>query len=829
MALQGDLKGIHLANVLQDVGNNALTGTLAIRAGDRRRSFWLEKGEIKLVGLGAEQGPSPLNGLVAAGLVPLSQARIAAKGDAQVRSLLRKRAVTREQVRDAYVQEMLEHLCDAFLWKEATFAFEEGQPHEDSFDRTQVEYGARLSVGPAVLEALRRLDEWGEIYKSILSAEEILVPLPASLPKDADPALARIASLLDGERRLRDLVEETRLGEFAVFRAAAALTRCGAARPLGVPEALERARAAAGKKQHDRCLKMAQFGLEREPGNADLRALAAGALEALGRPEEAASELRRVAASHLERGERPRAVEAYRRLIALAPNDSYARDRLFSLLLDDGKKGGAKARAEALAEGEALALAYRKAGLHDQAREIARRLLQTFGEDDELLESAAEMARRLGDRKEGVALYRRLFDRALGRGDREAALLHGRTILRLDPSAEDVARRREALASAEHRRMLGVRRRWKLGALAAAGLLLVGAPAAYETSAFVRLSKLRAETITLLQRRDLRTLLHHYGDFLRVYGWTFASMGVRRERGEIESSFVEEQLARIPEGEEGLAEAIAGVESLTTILHGKEALARVQDCLRSLKASAGIVRDRFLRDAEELARSGQAPSLEQVAAMADPLALEALARMAAHDFPPLRRAAFAALARNRSEEAPEILVLALPAENDARTRALAFQGLRERTGEDLGEDEDAWLERFRRKRALEKPDLPLPLHVSVRTDRPRIARGDPVVFQWRITNLGSIPLAFAVASEFAILDPSGRRLPGSREAADDPRRFELRSGEFVGGEVALAGATEGIESPGACLLTFEARFPLEGGKELRVPAASRRLEVTARE
>ncbi|HET6204600.1 MAG TPA: DUF4388 domain-containing protein [Planctomycetota bacterium] len=829
MALQGDLKGIHLSNVLQDVGNNGLKGTLTIRAGERRLAFWFEKGEIRLVGLGQGRGPSTLNGLVAAGKVPVSQARDGDKGEALVRSLLRKKAVTREAARDALVQEMLDYLCDAFLLKEATFAFEEGEPHEDAFDLTQLDLGARLSVGPAVLEALRRLDEWGEIWKSIVSAEEILVPLPAALPKDAEPTTARLASLLDGQRRLRDLVEETRLGEFAVFRAAAVLLRCGAARPLAVPEALERARAAASRKQHDRVLRMAQFGLEREPGNAELRALAASALEALGRPEEAASELRRLAAGHLERGDKERAAQTYKRLLALAPSDSYARDRLFSLLLDAGKKGGASARTEALAEGEALALAYRKAGLSDQAREVARRLLQTFGEDEDLLESAAEMARRLGDRKEAVALYRRLFDRALARGDREAALLHGRTILRLDPTAEDVARRREALASGERRRIERIRRRWKIGALAAAGVLLVGAPAAYETSAYAHLSKLRAETITLLQRRDLRSLLARYGDFLKVYGWTFASIGVRREQGEIESSFVEEELARVPEGEEALPQAIAGVAALSTSVRGKEARARVEESLRTLRARAETIRDRFLQESEDLARADGPIALQRIAAMTHPLALGALERLATHASPAVRRPAFAALAENRSDQAPEVLALALAAETDRDTRAFALAGLRRRTGEDFGEDEDAWLERLRRRRALEEPGLAPPLHAAVRAERPRLAKGEPLAFEWRIANVGPATVVFSLAPEFVLADASGTKLPASDDPPGDLRTFQLRSGEFVGGRIVLPGATDALEAPGSCLLSFSARVRVEGGREFRIAAAPRRLEVSARE
>ncbi len=67
MGIKGDVRSISLANVLQDLVTNEQTGTLAIRAKKDRHQLhlWFEKGALKLVGLGAGQGPSLLNGLLA--------------------------------------------------------------------------------------------------------------------------------------------------------------------------------------------------------------------------------------------------------------------------------------------------------------------------------------------------------------------------------------------------------------------------------------------------------------------------------------------------------------------------------------------------------------------------------------------------------------------------------------------------------------------------------------------------------------------------------------------------------------------------------------------
>src|SRR5437660_871824 len=118
----------------------------------------------------------------------------------------------------------------------------------------------RRAVEAAIMEAVRRADEWGETRKAILSQNEILVPDAARLPHEAEPTIRRVFALLDGERTLRDVQELTRLGQFMLLRAAALLIRSGAARPLSAAEAFERGRSRAGKQEWDAALRMARYG-----------------------------------------------------------------------------------------------------------------------------------------------------------------------------------------------------------------------------------------------------------------------------------------------------------------------------------------------------------------------------------------------------------------------------------------------------------------------------------------------------------------------------------------------------------------------------------------
>ncbi|HVR86771.1 MAG TPA: DUF4388 domain-containing protein, partial [Planctomycetota bacterium] len=175
MGIKGDVRSISLANVLQDLVTNEQTGTLAIRhKKDRHQLFlWFDKGALKLVGLGNSQGPSLLNGLLAlekirADEAPTVTGRHTSEGGF-IRGILKKGRVNREDLRAACEHQMGEHLCDAFLWNDATFEFEEGEPDDRQFDVDQLDLEPRIAVEGAIMEAVRRADEWGETRKAILS------------------------------------------------------------------------------------------------------------------------------------------------------------------------------------------------------------------------------------------------------------------------------------------------------------------------------------------------------------------------------------------------------------------------------------------------------------------------------------------------------------------------------------------------------------------------------------------------------------------------------------------------------------------------------------
>jgi len=824
MPLQGDLKSLPLSSVLQDVAHNELTGTLVVTAKNRRRALWFERGKLRLVGLAKGVGPQPLFGLVALGKIDSVPTQAGTSRLRSVRSLVRSRAVTREDARAGLEHQMIEWVADVFAWTEARFEFAEGEPHEADFDISQLDPDVRLPVEPIVMEAMRRLDEWGEIRKFVASHDEVLVRVrEVEIPAD-EVTVARIASLLDGETSLGEIAEATCLGEFAVLRAAADLRRHGAARPVTVAEAAQRARAAAGKKQHERVLRIVRFALEREPNHTDLHALAAQALEALERSEEAVSEYRRVAAAQLAYGEKEAAAQTYRRILALAPRDTFAHERLFALLLECGDSAGA------LQQGGALAGALNRAGLPDKAKEVYAQLLRACGKSDELLEAAGQIARRLGDRKEAAGFYRPLFDRSVARGDEEGMLRTGQAILQLDPGAEDVARRCASVRNGLDRKRRRSRRRRKLLTLVGGPALLLLAASILEVRARIDLSDVRVAAIDLLQKNDVRSVLLKYGEFLDAHPWSLAAIDTRHERDDLERRYVEQTLPKAPVPPERLPESLAAAEEVRSFVRRKGARERAENVVRELREQVSRLRSQFVREADALAAEGSVAALERIAGMTDPLASEAVERLTWHESPKVRRAAIRALGGNGAGPALGALVARLAIDPDLSVRTRSHELLVKAAGEDLGAEPTKWMEWLRRQNAQSAPGRVPPLQAVLSTGNLRVRRGEPVVLQWRLENFGSIAVDIEFSSRWTVTEPVRADLLGMEDSSsEDYRRLRLAPGEFLGGAVELRDRLAERVPGSVAVVAWSARVRWNDAPEIAIDAVPVAIEIVADE
>ncbi|HVE42777.1 MAG TPA: DUF4388 domain-containing protein [Planctomycetota bacterium] len=751
MGLKGDVRSISLANVLQDLVTNEQTGTLAIRhKKDRHQLYlWFEKGALKLVGLGNGQGPSLVNGLLALEKLrpddaPTVSGRHTSEGGF-IRGLLKKGKVTREDLKAACEHQMGEHLCDAFLWHEATFEFEEGEPDDRGFDVDQLDLEPRLAVEAAIMEAVRRADEWGETRKAILSQNEILVPDPARMAPEAEPTIKRVFALLDGERSLRDVQELTRLGQFMLLRAAALLIRSGAARPLSAADAFERGRARAGKKEWDAALRMARYGLDHERKNTGLLELALRCAEELQDHDSAASFARQLASAQAESGALEQAIKSYQKVLVHAPRDITAHERLFQTLLQLDLK------MDALAAGEGLAAAYKKAGLPDKALAVYQQLVEKVGDHTELIESVAEMQRHLGDKGEAVKLYARLLERSMEAKNDQASLDYCRTILKLDPRHEEALALRQSLESGQVEKARQRRRLVRTLTGGALALALVGAAALYEFRARDVYNLVRMPIRDAQDNKNLREVLRLYDSVLDRYRYSLITRELRPLREDEESRFVKEEMERVADFEKKgqLPEAIAELDGLIPLVKVDAAKGLI------VNRRAELLRKRADAEREWTAKLSKMPPKE-IGVVADAMAVPALQGLLASANPALRLAAVSALGGIDGESSVSGLIQALRDADDSVTQAAS-----------------AYL--VKKKRT--------PFQATLLGPRDAVVAGASLPVEWRVTNLSpaivELVLEEAPAQRFKLSGPNGQ-VPYTL-GGGGKRVVRLGPGEFVGG------------------------------------------------
>jgi Flp pilus assembly protein TadD len=820
VALRGDLKSLNLGNVLQDLAYNSQTGTLRLHVGERRRFFWFEKGVLRLVGLGLSQGPSISAGLLALGKVSPADLESGARKTtdaARVNRLIRERKITNADVKSALENQMTELICDTFLWADAEFEFVRGEAASSDFEVRQIDWEPKLACDAVTMEALRRVDEWTQIQKSVISAEEILVQSVPQIPDSADGQAQRLFALLDGERSLQDILNETHQGQFATFRAAATLLRGGWARPLDVKEARAKAEAHIAAKRPERALPLIKFALSHEPHSPELRQLAGRCYEALGKKDEAAAEFRILLAEESTQGRGKAAIETSRRIIGLAPKDSFTQEKLFQLLLEEGSPE------EALAQGETLARQLKRAGMPDRARAVYEKLLQRYEDNDEIMAALAEIAHHMGDKREAVALYRKLFDRAVAESDEELILERARTLLRLDPSLDEVARKRIEVETGLYRKNRARRRKVRLILFGCLALAVIAALAMVEWTARGALRKLQQEERALVARQEYGKAVEKYNAYLDKYAWTLAAGDARETRTQLEKDLVEKELPEAAK-EDAAGNTYAAQERVKGVLevaHGESAKSQARDLLSKLEERRARIEKDYLADVEEISKKKAA---DRVKAMKSPLALPALRKLLSDPDPAVRQAAVAAVDEIAAQgvkpvpEAIETLIAAL-ADDPGELKGEIEAALRKRLKVDVSNPRPHDWE------AAHLKSIGRPLQ-GILMD----AGGGEV--EWRVYNLGPKEMKLDLASGPAFLaqkKPDGAKLQMSMNYQAHPAmrgiKATLKPGQYVGGRLPLSSLVDvsGVEGP--VRVSWSMKLESGEGDQGRLTSLPIRIEV----
>lgn len=238
MAIRGSLREAGLPDVIQLLFLGRRTGCLAVTDRQNFGYIFFDDGAIVFASI-VNRRDRLGDLLLRHGKVTADDLRGAIDAQDQARDrrvgelLVERGVLTREELEQYIRLQIEEAVYYLFTWTSGTFTFESGVRPDER------EFLVRISPEWLLLEGARRVDEWSLIEKKVPSFDLIFAvdrEHLAGADVELAPEQARILPLLDGQRDVRQLVEETGLTEFEVAKALYGFLAAGFARQVGTSE-----------------------------------------------------------------------------------------------------------------------------------------------------------------------------------------------------------------------------------------------------------------------------------------------------------------------------------------------------------------------------------------------------------------------------------------------------------------------------------------------------------------------------------------------------------------------------------------------------------------
>jgi hypothetical protein len=219
MPVEGDLKSLNLASVLQLIAQERLSGVFKIK----RRSEIVDVGFLDGMVTGAfyergEEFERLETYLVKSGIIGRNVYDMVLQIHRQTKRpvmniILEDKYLTIEEVEKIIKFKIQEVFDQIFTWQEGEFKFEQGAV---IYPKSLIKI--RMATESLILEAARHFDEWPRITKTISSGDQVYkkVERPELKLQPADDE-KRVLSLVDGHRSVNDLVEISGLGKFHTY------------------------------------------------------------------------------------------------------------------------------------------------------------------------------------------------------------------------------------------------------------------------------------------------------------------------------------------------------------------------------------------------------------------------------------------------------------------------------------------------------------------------------------------------------------------------------------------------------------------------------------
>ncbi len=235
MAIKGSLKEASLADVLQLLALGQKTGCLTVTDRTNLGYIYFDRGRITYASI-VNRMDRLGDILLKSGRISLDALQAGIKRQSGQRDerlgeiLVQQGAISREEIGHFMRMQIEEAVYFLFTWNQGTFTFESDvQPNE---------HDHQVSINPEslLLEGARRVDEWSLIEKKVSSLDLIFELERERLGGsnvNLTPEQQRLLPLINGQRDVNQLVEDSGLVEFDVGKALYGLITAGFLRRVG--------------------------------------------------------------------------------------------------------------------------------------------------------------------------------------------------------------------------------------------------------------------------------------------------------------------------------------------------------------------------------------------------------------------------------------------------------------------------------------------------------------------------------------------------------------------------------------------------------------------
>jgi hypothetical protein len=237
MSLNGNLDSFQLASILQLMHSDRKTGALQVREGERWANVIMRDGAI-VYAMASHQHYRLGNLLMARGAVTLEQLQQCLDEGKKKKQALGKVLVDRGYVSTSQLMEFIrsqveEILYSLFFWESGEFEYRDARLDLSGMVVTS------LDILEVMLEASRRIDEMPILKKQVTSEGMVF---RKTVPAEEDKNLilisyeSNVLELIDGERTVDRLIEESGGDKFNVYKALYSLISSGLIEKVEQPE-----------------------------------------------------------------------------------------------------------------------------------------------------------------------------------------------------------------------------------------------------------------------------------------------------------------------------------------------------------------------------------------------------------------------------------------------------------------------------------------------------------------------------------------------------------------------------------------------------------------